>query len=89
MAYVVIQHLDPEHKSLLAEILAKKTAMQVVEIYEDLVLESAHVYVIPPNVTLTLSGDRFRLAPRGDGRHHPIDVFLPRSLRRTGIGRSA
>jgi len=76
MAYVVIQHLDPEHKSLLAEILAKKTAMQVVEIYEDRVLESAHVYVIPPNVTLTLSGDRFRLAPRGNGRHHPIDVFF-------------
>ena len=67
MAYVVIQHLDPDHESLLAEILAKKTAMPVVQIHEDLPVEPAHVYVIPPNATLTLGGDRFRLAPRGSG----------------------
>jgi two-component system CheB/CheR fusion protein len=76
MAYVVIQHLDPEHKSLLAEILTKKTRMPVVEIHEGLGIEPAHVYVIPPNVTLTLSDDRFLLAPRGSGRNHPIDLFL-------------
>ena len=76
MAYVVIQHLDPEHKSLLAEILTKKTRMPVVEIHEGLGIEPAHVYVIPPNVTLTLSEDRFLLAPRGSGRNHPIDLFL-------------
>jgi two-component system CheB/CheR fusion protein len=76
MAYVVIQHLDPDHESLLAEILAKKTAMPVMQIHEGLPVEAAHVYVIPPNATLILGGDRFRLAPRLSGRHHPVDIFL-------------
>jgi two-component system, chemotaxis family, CheB/CheR fusion protein len=76
MAFVVIQHLDPGHTSLLAEILAKKTSMPVVQIYEGLEVQPDHVYVIPPNVTLTLSAERFRLAPRASGRHHPVDAFL-------------
>jgi len=76
MAYVLIQHLDPDHESLLAEILAKKTAMPVLQIHEDLLIEPAHVYVIPPNASLTLNEDRFRLAPRVSGQHHPVDVFF-------------
>ncbi len=76
MAYVLVQHLDPEHKSLLAEILEKKTAMPVVPIHEGLIVEPAHVYVIPPNTTLTLIEDRFHLGQRESGRHHPIDMFM-------------
>jgi two-component system, chemotaxis family, CheB/CheR fusion protein len=77
MAYVVIQHLDPEHKSLLPEILAKKTPMSVEQIHDGLVVQANHVYVIPPNTALTLSEDRFRLTRRAsEGPHHPVDVFF-------------
>jgi two-component system, chemotaxis family, CheB/CheR fusion protein len=77
MAYVVIQHLDPEHKSLLPEILAKKTKMSVELIHDGLVVQANQVYVIPPNTALTLSEDRFQLTRRAsEGPHHPVDVFF-------------
>lgn len=77
MAYVVIQHLDPEHKSLLPEILAKKTRLSVEQIHDGLVVQANKVYVIPPNTALTLSEDRFRLTRRAsEGPHHPVDVFF-------------
>ena len=77
-AYVVIQHLDPAHKSFLTELLAKRTAMPVLQISEGLSIEPAHVYVIPPNASVTLSGDRLHLTPRNrEGeRHHPVDRFF-------------
>ena len=79
LAYVVIQHLDPEHKSLLPEILAKKTRMPVEQIHEGLVVQANQVYVIPPNTALTLSEDRFRLTPRAaKGRIIPWTCFSPR-----------
>ncbi len=76
MAYVVIQHLDPDHPSLLIELLARKTTMPVVAVHEGLGIEAAHVYVIPPNSALTLSQDRFHLGPRESGSFHPIDTFM-------------
>ena len=78
MAYVLVQHLDPAHASLLPELLAKKTLMPVVQIEDDLAVQSAHVYVIPPNATLTLDGERFHLKrrPAGGGLHLPIDTLF-------------
>lgn len=76
-AYVVIQHLDPDHKSLLAELLSKKTAMPVLQITDGLTIEPAHVYVIPPNSSIALHGDRFETLPRDrERRHHPVDAFF-------------
>ncbi|MEJ1963741.1 MAG: chemotaxis protein CheB [Gammaproteobacteria bacterium] len=78
MAYVLVQHLDPAHTSLLPELLAKKTGMPVVQIEEGLAVQSAHVYVIPPNATLTLDGEHFHLErrPAGGGLHLPIDALF-------------
>ena len=78
MAYIVVQHLDPTHESLLPEILAKKTTMEVVPASEGLTVEPDHVYVIPPNVTLTLQDDVLHLTPReaGPARHMPADVLF-------------
>ena len=61
MAYVVIQHLDPDHESLLPEILSKKTSMTVRQAQEGLVVEPDNVYVIPPNAALTLMEDQLHL----------------------------
>jgi len=78
MAYVLVQHLDPAHESLLPELLAKKTAMPVVQIRDDMDVEAGHFYVIPPNATLTVARQRFHLTrrPSGGGLHLPIDSLF-------------
>jgi two-component system CheB/CheR fusion protein len=80
-AVVCIQHLDPNHESMLAEILARATSMPVTEATDGLVVEADHVYVIPENFDLTIAGGSLKLTPRTQtpGTHMPIDRFL-RSL---------
>ncbi len=81
MAFVLVQHLDPKHHSILTELLARKTPMTVTEVSEGLPVKPNHVYVIPPNATMSLSGDTLHLAPREEshGKHMPVDHFM-RSL---------
>src|SRR5512146_3525109 len=47
MAFVLVQHLDPDHESALTSLLARTTAMPVREVTNDLPVEPNHVYVIP------------------------------------------
>ena len=49
MAFVLIQHLDPSHHSMLSEIIAKATKMQVEEVKSGVKIRAGRVYVIPPN----------------------------------------
>lgn len=81
MAFVVIQHLDPTKESLTPELLGKQTAMPVRQVTEDIQIARGHVYVIPPNKYLSISGGVLRLSapyqPRGT--RVPVDHFL-RSL---------
>jgi two-component system CheB/CheR fusion protein len=80
MAYVLVQHLDPSHESALTELLAKATKMPVGQVTDATPVEPNHVYVIPPNVDMTISRGILRLTPRAEKGHHmPIDRFL-RSL---------
>jgi two-component system CheB/CheR fusion protein len=80
MAFVVIQHLDPDHKSHMADLLAKHTRMKVAEAGDGLSVEPNAVYVLPPNKHLTIQGRTLHLGPiRRDGMRMPIDLFL-RSL---------
>jgi two-component system CheB/CheR fusion protein len=51
MAFVLIPHLDPEHRSLMAEILTRVSALPVLEVNDEPLIERNHVYVIPPNRT--------------------------------------
>ena len=78
MAFVVVTHLDPDHKSAMAEILSHVTTMLVSEVSDGTELQADHVYVIPPNTNMVVEGNRLRLAPRGltPGLHLPVDVFL-------------
>ena len=81
MAFVIVQHLDPTHKGILAELLQRSTPMPVQQITDDLVVKKNHVYIIPPNKDLTLFHGVLRLLdpvkPRG--LRLPIDYFF-RSL---------
>jgi two-component system CheB/CheR fusion protein len=81
MAFVFIQHLDPKHHSMLSELLAKTANIPVREATNGMSIEPNHVYVIPPNVNMRISGRRLELTPRAAeaGLHTPIDFFM-RSL---------
>jgi two-component system, chemotaxis family, CheB/CheR fusion protein len=78
MAFVLIQHLSPDHESLLPEILGRVTAMPVRQVQDQMQVEPNTVYVIPPNTQMTLVDGRLRLAPRqkSDSKYLPADVFL-------------
>ncbi len=78
LAYVVVQHLDPTHKAMLVELLAKSTAMPVFEAGEAMCLKPDAVYVIPPNRDLTLSAGVLHLAPPAQPRGFrlPIDLLF-------------
>lgn len=90
LAFVLIQHLDPRRKSLLAELLARATAIPVVDAAEGTLIEPDHIYVMPPNVNITLRGKHLHLGPRTLHlrQHMPIDIFL-RSLAAERRDRSA
>ena len=53
MAFVLVQHLAPEHKSLLAELIGRHTRMPVFEVEDGMVVHANCVYIIPPNPSLT------------------------------------
>ncbi len=74
MAFLLVQHLDPKHDSLLTEILAKKTPLPVAEMQDGMAIEPNCFYVIPPNTTLTLSGGRLRLTGREPVSRQPVSV---------------
>lgn len=78
MAFVLVQHLSPDHKSLLTEILGKATAIPVVEAEDGMVVDADRVYVIPPDATLELKDRRLRVSRPAPPREHrrPIDTFF-------------
>lgn len=80
MAYVLVQHLDPKHQSLLPELLQKCTQVPVQEVSQEVVLEPNKVFIIPSNKVLVSSNGHLELIPRDDRNHNqkfrPIDIFF-------------
>ncbi|MCW6050510.1 PAS domain-containing protein [Lyngbya sp. CCAP 1446/10] len=78
MAFVLIQHLAPDHKSLLTEILARETQMPVSEVKDGVAVEPNQVYIIPPNTKMVLSKGVLQLSPREKiyGKYMPGDAFF-------------
>jgi two-component system CheB/CheR fusion protein len=78
MAFVLIQHLEAEHESMLTELLSKVTQMPVSEVRKRTLVEPNHVYVIPANADLSLADGELRVSNRKApaGRHLPIDHFF-------------
>lgn len=81
MAFVLVQHLDPDHKSMLTELIQRRTRMQVAEVTDGMAVQANCVYIIPPNRDMAFLNSTLQLlepaAPRG--HRLPID-FLFRSL---------
>ena len=81
MAFVLVQHLDPDHKSILTELIRRYTTMKVYEVEDGMKVRINCAYIIPPNRDMALLNGSLHLmeptAPRG--RRLPIDFFF-RSL---------
>ncbi len=80
-AFVFIQHLDPTHPSILAELVGKETSMPVSEVTNGQHVLPNHIFIIPPNASMSISRNTLELTPREDshGVHMSVDRFM-RSL---------
>ncbi len=78
MAFVLVQHMDPHHQSVLTSLLQKATLMPVREVIDGMAVQPNHVYVIPPNALMTISDGFLALTPRAQHptRNLPIDHFF-------------
>jgi two-component system CheB/CheR fusion protein len=81
LAFVVIQHLSPDFKSLMDELLSRHTSMAIHRVENGMKVEPNSVYLIPPKKDMTLSQGALLLADRAIARplDLPIDIFF-RSL---------
>ena len=77
-AFVVVQHLAPNQRSMLTELLGRASILAVETVADGVVIKKNHVYVTPPNAVLALEGARIRLvAPSPGARPEmPIDAFF-------------
>ena len=78
MAFVVVLHLDPRHKSKLTELVARATAMPVHEIKDDMPVEPNRVYILPANLDVIIAQKTLKLVrrPESERLHMPIDHFF-------------
>lgn len=78
LAFVVVQHLSPDYKSMIVDLLAKQTSLAVKPAKQGERVEGGTVYVIEPQTILTISAGRIQAAPQERGKQTllPIDAFL-------------
>ena len=78
MAFVLVQHLAPDHKSILTELIRRYTRMQVFEVEDGMEVNINCAYIIPPNYDMAFIKGKLRLSaptePRG--QRLPIDFFF-------------
>ncbi|XXY45872.1 chemotaxis protein CheB [Sorangium sp. So ce269] len=81
MAFVVVQHLSPDFRSLMDEILGRRTELPIHLVENGMLVEPDHIYLIPPKKEMIISGGRLLLSERDRDQELtlPIDVFF-RSL---------
>lgn len=80
MAFVLVQHLDPNHESILNELLQKVTEIPVLEITDEIKVAPNHIYIIPSNKMLIANNGVLELSPRlnkiKSNKKLPIDLFF-------------
>ncbi len=78
MGYIVVQHLDPTHESLMGQLLAEHTEMPVLQAADGMIVERDHIYVIPAGVYLSIAAGALQLfkpsAPHG--ARMPVDFLF-------------
>ena len=78
LCYVIVQHLSPDHESILDQLLQTHTRLPVQQIEQSDQIEADTIMLVPPGELLTIEGDIFRLehTERETRTHTPIDHFL-------------
>src|SRR5689334_19540534 len=78
MAFILVQHLDPPHESMMVDLLAGRTPMTVRQATDGMPIERDHLYVIPPGAYLSVGNGALHLS-RPQARHGarlPFDFLL-------------
>jgi two-component system CheB/CheR fusion protein len=76
-AFVVVQHLSPDHKSMMSNLLARHTDMPVIVVEDDMPIEGNTVYLIPPGAIMHVTAGHLHLTPKNPrGLTLPIDIFF-------------
>jgi len=92
VAYVIVQHLAPEHRSLITDILSRHSHLKFLEAYQNQSVEVNHVYIIPPGKFLTIKNNQLQLSDRSpdNSNARTIDTFfksmaLDKGLKAIGV----
>ena len=76
-AFIVIQHLSPDHKSMMNNLLARYTDMPVIMVEDDMPIEANRLHLIPPGSVMHITDDHLHLTPKNPrGLTLPIDIFF-------------
>ncbi|MCG8525954.1 MAG: PAS domain-containing protein [Opitutales bacterium] len=78
MAFVIIQHLSPDFKSLMDELLARHTEMPIHKVIDGIQVQANNIYLIPPKKNMVIKGNCLRLSDKDEGKalNLPIDIFF-------------
>ncbi|WP_345322240.1 chemotaxis protein CheB [Novipirellula rosea] len=78
MAFVVVQHLSPDFKSHMEELLARQTTITIHRVESGVVVQPNSIYLIPPKKEMIISSGKLLLTDRSSDRSliHPIDQFF-------------
>ena len=78
LAFILVQHLDPTHESMLVELLASHTSMTVLQATDGMPIEREHLYVIPPGAYLSVKAGALKLSQPQErhGARLPFDFLL-------------
>ena len=78
MAFILVQHLDPDHESMLVDLLASHTAMTVSQATDGMLIERNHLYIIPPGAYLSIGDEALHLSQPTErhGARLPFDFLL-------------
>src|SRR5574338_487585 len=79
MAFVVVQHLSPDFRSLMDELIARHSEMKVVVVEDGMRVEPNHIYLLPPRKEMIIRNRQLLLTDKPNGLSLPIDLFF-RSL---------
>ncbi|MBL0098354.1 MAG: chemotaxis protein CheB [Bacteroidetes bacterium] len=78
MAFIYVQHLSPDHKSMLTSLLSKVTTMKVQEVVNKVEMEPDNLYIIPPDKEINVTNGHIKLSPRPDSPriNLPINILF-------------
>ncbi|MBV5336583.1 MAG: chemotaxis protein CheR, partial [Deltaproteobacteria bacterium] len=77
LAFIVVQHLSPDHKSMMNNLLARHTKMPVIMVEDEMAIKANQVFLIPPGTIMHVTAGHLHLTPKNPrGLTLPIDIFL-------------